>query len=462
MSKVSRSEKLLDNLGKRLGITEDGLTWLKTAIDPMHDSILKHVGFPDARGDASVPQFIKSSKTLTAPVPGSPWDLYIWDLPWLNNSGVGGQNLASFSTPAAESGIIVGTSQGGGGGLHYVACPAGHVMNSTDFILPPASGYVGDLAVDAIYLEGISRCTAKGFEVNNVSATLTNQGLCTVFRCPVPDFDTSSVNMYTGTAGGSAPNAGSCALSILDIPNVPLSVDDAMKLDGSRQWKAEAGCYVVSTFNSLNLATQSNNYTQPKMNFSTDTSAEGGFVGLPWGNGTGGAGFIGPQRFYWTNFNVSGCVFTGLDGTNALNLTYNVAIERFPNSTNKNLAVLASISPVLDNKALEVYSEIMASMPVAVRAAENGFGDWFAQAASKVASVVTPIARMIPHPGVQAAVLAHDTFTQPAGSSITGYNPQKTVAKMVTKAKNLQIKAKNDIIRAKNAEIRAKKDAKKK
>jgi len=252
----------------------------------------------------------------------------------------------------------------------------------------------------------------------------------------------------------------------LDIPNFPISIDDALKLDGSRQWKAEKGCYVVSTFNNLNLATQSNNYTQPKLNFAADGAPESGFVGVPFANGIGGAGFSGPQKVYWTNFNCSGAIFTGLDPANAMSITYNVAIERFPNSTNKNLSVLASKSPILDNKALEIYSEIMTDMPVGVTAAENGFGDWFAQAASNVAKVIMPIARLTPHPGVQAAVMAHDIFTQPAGSSVSNpahvYQPQKAVKTMVTKAKNLQIRAKNEIIKAKNAEIRAKKALKKK
>lgn len=120
---------------------------------------------------------------------------------------------------------------------------------------------------------------------------------------------------------------------------------------------------------------------------------------------------------------MSGVYFTGLSGATTLTVDYIVYIERFPTQDDLDLIVSAKRSPEYDIRALEAYSIIAQSLPVAVPFNENGLGDWFKSAVNMAAAVLPSI----PHPIAQglgmaakAAAGLYDSFDQPASNTRAG------------------------------------------
>jgi len=67
--------------------------------------------------------------------------------------------------------------------------------------------------------------------------------------------------------------------------------------------------------------------------------------------------------------------------------------------------VLAKPSCRYDPVAVQLYSEIIRSMPTGVPQRMNGLGEWFASAVSTAADVLSPVLSAIPNPYAQAAAL---------------------------------------------------------
>jgi len=87
---VSKSERILNAIQKRTGLTEAGKNWLMASIDPFHDNQFRVDGFPDATSSPSVTQCVKQSITIN--VPGSVgatanWDCMVCLYPFLNQVG---------------------------------------------------------------------------------------------------------------------------------------------------------------------------------------------------------------------------------------------------------------------------------------------------------------------------------------------------------------------------------------
>jgi hypothetical protein len=84
-------------------------------------------------------------------------------------------------------------------------------------------------------------------------------------------------------------------------------------------------------------------------------------------------------------------------------------IERFPSQLDADLVVLATPSARYDPQALDLYSEIIRSMPVGVPQRMNGLGDWFAEAVSTASDFIAPVLSAIPLPMAQLASKAVST-----------------------------------------------------
>jgi len=135
-------------------------------------------------------------------------------------------------------------------------------------------------------------------------------------------------------------------------------------------------------------------------------------------------GAVNVGATYWTEMDMSGSFFTGLSASTTLTINEIVYIERFPTQDDLDLIVSAKRSPEYDIKALEAYSIIAQSLPVAVPFSENGLGDWFKSAVNTAAEYLTPALKVIPHPYAQAAATfiggaktIVDSFDQPASDT---------------------------------------------
>jgi hypothetical protein len=124
--------------------------------------------------------------------------------------------------------------------------------------------------------------------------------------------------------------------------------------------------------------------------------------------------FRSVRELQWANMDISGAFFTGLNYQSTLTINWNIYIERFPSLYENDLIVLAKPSPSYDPMLFDVYKAISMEMPVGCMQKENGLGDWFRDAVSTVADVVTPVLSMIPHPAAQvAAGIGRSFMTKP-------------------------------------------------
>jgi hypothetical protein len=436
-SDVARSERVLDKIGARLGLTPEGKQWLIAAIDPFHDTPVDCRGFPDTNEAASVVQVIKMSAQISQPgvTAGTNWDLHIHSFPWeqvligtfgnYTNSNTNDQRGGngpfllgtSITTPTVNS---VG-SNAGFGGIAYDSGPASALLfssASTSIQFP----FRSELNP---YMNGEYRIIAKGFEVINTTSELNVQGLVTVYRQPCEPIDaaqsTTVVNALSSQYGVNFP-------SVIQTAMPPLGTQETLLLDGSKQWKAKEGCYVVPTLSAPDLPTGQVQVT-PNMLLSAADPGRGvpPNNGSAWSMGrTAGNGI--PNAFQYTptgssvtflplsfgasdfqNFNHAGAYFTGLSYETTLQLNVIYYIERFPSQQDSDLVVLARHSCRQDCVALDLYSEIVREMPVGVPQRMNGLGEWFADAVSSAADFISPVLSAIPHPYAQGAAMAVKT-----------------------------------------------------
>jgi hypothetical protein len=240
-----------------------------------------------------------------------------------------------------------------------------------------------------------------------------------VYRQPCAEIDSAkSTLVCTGNvvqSAGASDTFGFGYVDLLKTACPPVNTGEALLLEGSRQWKAKEGCYVVSTFNSSENPAGTNNTTPVLSLSSADASACRWVmvypsVNLPTNFGT--LSFTAGATTYtiplfptggcnFQPFNHSGAYFTGLSNSTTLQLNATYYVERFPSQQDSALVVLARNSCHGDHIALDLYSEIIKEMPVGVPQRMNGMGEWFADAVSSATDFIAPVLSAIPIPMAQ-------------------------------------------------------------
>lgn len=428
MAGVVAAERELDRFARAVGIPTDAKQWLENALDPCHDRLTKLTGYPDNNQSASCVQRVKQAINITAPTSvitsGSTWDCLILDTPFetANNltnyqSQPGGSNAITSNTMIQTPANL---NLGSWGGLQVVAIKSGSPTSAQFSFNTIAAGITAGTAtsnsyvIDPTYQAGPARIITKGFEVCNVTADLTAQGSVACFRQPVQDFeDASTFQLFINN-----PITALATCSVLPVPGPPTSLNTSMLLAGTRQWKAKDGAYCTGVLNTDRLPVQDFNFVQPLLyqnDSGVNTIIEG--PGIIPSSATIPASppvaLNTVNRQFWSNFDQYGCIFSGLSATSSLQLTRIVDVERFPTEQQKDLAVLAVPSTEFSIEAQEAYSRITQDLPVGVPFKENGLGDWFMGAVSKVRDVVMPTIRAAAktNPMMKSLVGVHDLIT---------------------------------------------------
>lgn len=402
---VKRAEKILDRLESVAGLTKEGRDWLIMATDPFHDNPLTPTGYPDSVIENSVVQSVQLTKTISMPSTNtdSTWNCNITLHPSFYIKA--GSDTPGFLGECQElttsvqgypylKSVTATSSTGFADGM----CVASYSSSHSIFSGASTTDWTTTVNVDPTYFSGSYRVVSGGFEVYNTTADIYKQGLCTVYRSPVPTTLSSAVENYQGIGATTWSQP-----SVLEIPEFPKSPQEATLYPGTSSWDAKEGCYVTAVMKDINNPIFNQSLIQPKYTVvseagvkryflpSTDTFTVTNSVPL----------VFGPRA--WTNFHHCGAIFTGLSPQTTLAITLKLFIEHFPDFTESSIVTLARPSPRYDPLALELYSHIMSSMPSGVMVKENGLGEWFTDAIGKVASVAAPILRAIPHPVAQTA-----------------------------------------------------------
>jgi len=418
---VAKGERMLAKIGGALGITPEGTQWLKAAVDPFHDTPLQVCGYPDTNEASSVVQVVRVSAQVSAPAAATGnWDCHFHSFPWMSVTpgAVGviqGNSLAPTTAgfgPILFAGTNVPTDSSSCpmGNIGYHAVPAGNPTWLSNAVQPNVQFPL--LSTLGPYLTGEYRIIARGWEVINTTSELNIQGLVTVYREPYPDIDSAKSTLVYRASSSTNGNG------LFGYPDVlwdvfpPQSSGSALLLDGSKQWKAKEGCYIVDTLNSEEIPTGPDMTCMALILPTTDPQFVNNAVAL-YGGGWNQVFAIPPTTptnniYAWspngllpTKFNHSGAYFTGLSQSTTLQLNAIYYIERFPTQQDTDLVVLAKHSCRSDNVARSLYSEIIRDMPVGVPQRMNGMGEWFADAVSSAANFVAPVLGAIPTPITQ-------------------------------------------------------------
>lgn len=438
---VAAGDRLMDKIAGELGMSAGGKAALTAMIDPMHDTpIVGYCGYPDNDESPSVQQIVQSTYTINAPSGGTNWDCHICNLPWLTTgTGFGFGRSGPFYSTGFYNLTNPTSTANAWCGLMVDAVTAGaatFVESSTTAIsLDGASGQV-----NTQYCLENWRQVATSFEVINSTSELYKQGVVTVYRSPFPGRNSKSTVQYVafGTSGNGAFAHGAADTLLAQAP--PTTPAAALLLQGSKQWEAKEGCYVVSTLNSSDLVVGSDN-TAIILEFANSDFAVFGLESKGLGNipATTGVDFsiYAATGMAVTDFNMAGAYFTGLSNQSTLQVNVMRYFERFPTSTAQSdqpLVVLARPSCRYDPTAMEAYSAVLRHMPVGVPRRFNGIGDWFREAAETVRDVVAPVLSAIPLPLAQAGAGILNNIGK---NLVDKYTPKQEAAREIRELKEM-------------------------
>jgi len=426
----------------KAGLTQCGTEWLIQALDPYHDTARTPTGYPDTNANSSVIQVVKQSYQLVTPIAAGNWDCNVVMLPWINpitmtqtvNGGnqVPPRNILTQPNPATTTDVVVG-------GIQVLAAASG---GNLDISIPAVAGtnINQSFSIPNTYLQGNSRVVGMAMEICNTTSDLNRQGLVTCYRIPVPQND-DGTTMITANQIGGDTNIFTGAADVVFIPKPPLNIAGAQLFAGTKAWGAEEGSYQVAGFNTPDVPANGLNFTQPALYTTSQTDAAVLFAHMTRTAPVASiGGYAEVPAVSWTEMDMSGSFFTGLSNSTTLTVNYVVIIERFPTQDDLDLIVSAKRSPEYDVKALEAYSEIYQSLPVAVPFGENGWGDWF----DTIANTASSVLGMIPHPYAQAASVLvggakkiKDQFDQPVSDTRVERIPQAPPMSAPRKSRNV-------------------------
>jgi len=389
MSTVARSERILDSLVGKNGLTEPGKRWLAAAADPFHDLALNCTGYPDQCQSDSVVQLVKLTTTISCPstITTGNWDARVHMYPWLVNVAFtrvingGTSNAPVFAFTGGQNLFTAG-------GLCVDCVASGNPIGPGSAVGPASSS----ITLPPQYYNGQCRVIGQAFEVHNTTSQLYKQGAVCVYKQPAPDMFQSTTYPIVG---GSISSNGVGYPSGLLLPTAPYAQTDALLLSGSKQWEAKDGCYVVGSFHSEVIPLQDTIVTVPIVYQANTPEGSGNYYMPTAGQITNGTSqILFWNDIFWSQQDAHGAYFTGLSAQTTLTINWNILIERFPSAADADLVVLAKPSPRYDPIALELYSHCMQSMPVGVPVNENGLGDWFMKVIGRARDIVMPALRI--------------------------------------------------------------------
>lgn len=368
----------------------------------MHDVPLDHLeGWPDVEATASVVRCVKASYSIVKDpsLPAGNWNCVVHTLPILNDTTVeqpieNVNNNIYRNAPGTPPTVTVGSVnmfQNQSGTFNLASLIANPGLNQT-------------LTCPEEYCQGLGRVCGMGIEVNNTTAEIYKQGTVTVYRMPQQHL--KGVD-YVDTRFDLAH------LQIFEQPYTaasmswcPGSLDEAMLIPGSRQWKAADGAYCVVPFVGID-----NPILPPEQRAvlvrDAATLINCGLNRAPFliQSLDPSTSAVNPLNTFYTlspnkvlPMHSSGMIFTGLSEQTTLTLTVNTYIETFPTPSTPGILSLATPSAPYDIAALEMFQKMLSELPVGVEASQNAWGDWFAGAISTIAKAVAPTASVF-HPG---------------------------------------------------------------
>jgi hypothetical protein len=393
-------------------MSQCGRDFLIAAIDPMHDTQLQNLaGWPDLECAGSVRRCIKQSVNISMPssVTSTTWDCHIVAWPFLtditHNTYNLGNNVIQINPDAGPSTVS--------GGLIAYGVNSGAPLNVYNTFAGSAISIAAQLNLDPVFTKGVGRLVGAGFEVINTTSDLYRQGTCTVYRSP--QLKNSEFTAFIQLGGDAVGYS-----SYEQVRAPPTSMDSAMLFPGSRQWKAEEGCYCVYPFCGNENPPKGQSFTLPIVFPDRTARLEETTAALcPAINSVLGGG-IQNLPIKIEDVHMPGAIFTGLSPQTTLTLNWNVYYESFPTIEERDILVMATPSCHYDPVALEFFSRALSNLPVGVPASDNPSGEFFSDFVQGIADWAPAIGKAMGGPfdllgrGIGgAASYVHDNYLAP-------------------------------------------------
>jgi len=403
-SQVARGRALLKNLIATKQLSPEGLAWLTFALDPFHDKDIKGVsGIPDSTTGKSVVCSIVQEIQIKKPasLPAGNWGVRIASYPvatreLLANCRVYGNQINNYLLAGRQIAPVM---------IDFAS-------DGTDF---PEFGEGGQfIEIPPQFLKGPFKVGAMAIETCNTTAELHRQGLVTCARMNQNSCESAFFQVMTNS---TSFHMG----SLFPIRTVPRNLSEMVLLTGNTGWKASEGAYSVVP---LKLLGQHVATVRPEYPLLMTEDFQAGAVIAPVEGASPhvvlapipGLNIPGNPSLYQFQFHPGKVpmdstvqMFTGLSDETTLTIRCRWMIERFPNDQEADIVVLASDSPAYDPIALQVYSQVMQTLPAAVMFKENADTTWWRKVLGTVADVVGAGLMAMPHPiakTVGGAVLA--------------------------------------------------------
>lgn len=406
MNKVSKGERLLSALSKSnfCELTEAGANYVRQRFDPYHDRPVKAVGIPDLYSGHTISRIIKKSAPFTAvsgggSAPASPWDAHIVQTPICNPN-----RTLTVAAATVGNAIKFDPSQNASkpyGGLMVVRSDTGN------FTFPAPNGSTNVLAQLSLTDEDLSNCmriTALGFEFIDTTAELYRQGMLTAYRQNEPQRAQAYYHIRGTPVTGNNQFRNDGTGKIIKLP--PTSVNDAMNIPDTKQWKVAEGAYCSVDFNEEEIP-----MTNPEPihflleAYDGDVSTGSGGTAIDSFSFDSSDPLVTPiptsspvytitdyvapsQKFI--PINQSGVILSGINPLFSGTVNCIWYVECAPSGEDVELLTLASQSPPYDPLALKIIGALRFMEPICVKLRENYTGQWFFEGIRDVVQKVVP------------------------------------------------------------------------
>jgi hypothetical protein len=425
----ARAIHLMDRIQAATGLTEAAKINLIRLINPMTDFATAKYGYAGRVDESpSIVSSVKRSYTVSAP-PGTTttWNLNCFNTPC-------SVPTTSLQKGLETNGVLfydgLGLANRSAGPITVITAPDGHALNFQNAVIdasvvcnggvlsPDATALLTAADVANSYNAGLSAINAIGIEYHDTTAEIAKQGVVAVYQLPQPlPEDRYSVQnvLYDNV---DAPTTSTYTGSGTEFPcnDVPGTMAEVMLLNGSQQWEAKHGAYVVPKLNDVEIPVS-------KLAPELPVFHSGSFI-----NTTPGVAEIVRQPTHpyeqamtvapavriastplqkFNSFNTAGFFIQGLAATATITINTVVDIESFPTARDTKLVVLAQKSPEYDPMLARLYSAVINDLPPGCKVGNNADGDWFFQGVSTIAEFLQPALKALGGPiGIAGSALA--------------------------------------------------------
>lgn len=395
---AAQAEQLIKTCCQKAGISEQGKNWFDIAIDPFKDLRVPNSGYPDAVAIPSVVQCIHDSIEVSAPPSAGSgnWDAnifidQIYTATFMQQTNCYPQN--GFPTVFGFSGQ--GSQNFQRGGLVVRSGPSGTPLDITQ--TTSGLSFKND-----VLDEGDVRVIAIGMEIHNTTPPILASGSLITYRVPdAPIVDTVGTNVDDVFGNTACVPTSNPLITLLEPP---ISAAEAIDLEGSVQWNAKEGCYIVPI-----LSEPVNQPGSPEpMGLLTTIPGNDAQCYFPSITEIGSAKLCSNNNYNkLIPFSLSGAYLTGLDNETTLTVNITYYVEIFP-SKKSTLRRCMQPATGLDSKALELYNNIANKLPTGVKVKDNFIGAFISGVSKLVAGAVKWLPRVIG--GISAGITAYDTI----------------------------------------------------